>query len=104
MAHLTESSGEIEIISLSPRLQAFVIGYRVQLIFKPIDLPNPPYQLKVWSPSGKTIVDTIIRSLPTGEPQSAAPFEFLPTVNGIYKIRLSEMKGRAYGEGKLQVG
>lgn len=103
MAHLTESSGEIEIISLSPRLQSFSIGDKVQLVFKPIDAVNPPYTLKVWSPSGKAIVDTIVRSLPTGEPQSAPPFEFLPSASGIYRIRISEMRGRAYGEGKLKI-
>lgn len=104
MAHLTESSGEIEIISISPRLHAFTIGDKIQLVFKPIDAPNPPYQLKVVSPSGKSIVDTIVRDLPTGEPQSAPPFEFLPTATGIYVIRISEMRGRAFGEGKLKIG
>lgn len=103
MAQVTESSGEIEIISLSPRMQAFSIGDKVQLVFKPIDQPNPPYQLKVWSPAGKPIVDTIVRDLPTGEPQSAPPFEFLPTATGIYRIRIGEMRGRAYGEGKLKI-
>lgn len=104
MPHLIDSSGEIEIISLSSRISAFAIGDRVQLIFKPIDAPNPPYQLKVTSPSGKTIVDAIVRSLPTGEPQSAPPFEFVPTATGVYRVRIAEMRGRAYGEGKLQIG
>ena len=103
MAQFIESSGEIEIVSLSPRLRAFTIGDKVQLIFRPIDAPNPPYQLKVTSPSGKGIVDTIVRALPTGEPQSAPPFEFLPAVPGIYRIRISEMRGRAFGEGKLKI-
>lgn len=103
MAHFIDSSGEIEIVSLQSRSQAFAIGDRVQLIFKPIDAPNPPYKLKVTSPSGKTIVDTIVRSLPTGEPQSAPPFEFSPSASGIYVVDLRETNGRAFGTGKLKI-
>lgn len=103
MAHFIDSSGEIEIISLQSRSHAFAIGDRVQLIFKPIDQPNPPYKLKVTAPSGKTIVDTIVRSLPTGEPQSAPPFEFSPSVAGTYLVELHETKGRAFGSGKLKI-
>jgi len=104
MAHLIESSGEIEIIPQSPGSRAFSIGDRVKLVFTPINEPNPPYQLKVTAPSGSTIVDTIIRALPTGEPQSGPPFEFSPSVSGIYKIDIREMRGRAFGVGKLKIG
>lgn len=103
MAQFIESSGEIEIISTLPRSQKFSIGDRVQLVFKPIYEPNPPYQLKVISPSGAAIVDSIIRALPTGEPQSAPPIEFSPSALGIYKIEIREMKGRAFGAGKLKL-
>lgn len=103
MAQFIESSGEIEIVSLFSRAQRFTIGDRVQLIFKPIDEPNPPYQLRVVSPTGKQIVDTILRALPTGEPQSAPPFEFAPSVSGTYKVEIREMKGRAFGKGDLKI-
>jgi hypothetical protein len=103
MAYVIESSGEIEIISLASRTKKFAMGDRVQLIFKPIDTPNPPYKLKVTSPTGKSIVDTLIRALPTGEPQSAPPFEFSPSVNGIYIVEIRESNGRAFGKGDLKV-
>lgn len=104
MPQFTDSSGEIEIVVTNSRVGAFSIGDRVALIFRPIDEPNPPYKLKVTAPSGATIVDTIIRSLPTGEPQSAPPFEFSPSVLGLYKIDIREMNGRAFGTGKLKIG
>ncbi|MBK8254567.1 MAG: hypothetical protein IPK82_18105 [Polyangiaceae bacterium] len=104
MAHITESFGVIEVVSLSSRSSAFSLGDRVQLIFRPIDAPNPPYSLKVISPTGSMIVDTIIRSLPTGEPQSAPPFEFSPSTKGIYRVEIRESKTRAEGIAKLQVG
>jgi hypothetical protein len=103
MAYVIESSGEIEIISLASRTKKFAMGDRVQLVFKPIDQPNPPYTLRVLSPTGRSIVDTIVRDLPTGEAQSAPPFEFSPSVNGIYVVEIREMKGRAYGKGDLKV-
>ena len=39
-----------------------------------------------------------------GEPQSAAPFEFVPSVHGIYRIEIREMRGRAFGRGNLKIG
>lgn len=104
MAHLIESSGEIEIVCETPQLHSFSLGDKVRLIFRPIDSPNPPYQLKVYSPAGgKTVVDTIVRALPTGEPQSAPPFEFLPTATGVYRIEIHEMRGRAFGKARLKI-
>src|SRR5262245_55008455 len=99
MATITESSGEIEITSLSEAS----IGDRVKLVFMPIDAPNPPYHLKIMSPSGRAIVDNVLRDLPTGAAQSAPPFEFLPTASGVYDIEIRETKGRAAGRAKLQI-
>lgn len=104
MAHVTESSGEIEIISVVSRTKKFEPGDRIQLIFKPIDEPTPPYKLRILSPTGKQIVDTIIRDLPTGEPQSAPPFEFSPAVTGLYVVEIRAMKGSAFGKADLKIG
>jgi hypothetical protein len=104
MAEFIESSGEIEILCVSRQFRTLSAGDKVELVFKPIDAPNPPYQLKVTSPSGKTIVDVTIRALPTGDPQSPPPFECLPSVNGDYRIEIRERNGRSYGACKLKVG
>lgn len=103
MPQIIDSAGEIEIVVVSSRAAKFTMGERVSLVFRPIDAPNPPYTLRITSPSGKSIVDTIVRSLPTGEPQSAPPFEFSPSVLGVYTIELKESKGRAYGKGSLKI-
>src|SRR3954469_24665471 len=55
MANIIESSGDIEVMS---QAQASV-GDRVKLVFAPINALNPPYHLKIISPSGKAIVDNI---------------------------------------------
>lgn len=104
MSSPIDSTGEIEIINYPARLHKYSVGDRVQLIFRPIDEPNPPYQLKISSPSGSSIVDTIIRALPTGEPQSPPPFEFVPSAGGMYNVEIREMRGRAKGIGKLKIG
>lgn len=103
MPQILDSSGEIEIVIVSSRVAKFAIGDRVQLVFRPIDAPSPPYTLRVTSPTGKSIVDTIIRTLPTGEPQSAPPFEFSPSVLGVYTVELKESRGRAYGKASLKI-
>jgi hypothetical protein len=103
MPQFIDSSGEIEIVSLSSRAARFTLGERVQLVFKLVDIANPPYKLSVTSPNGKIIVDQIIRDLPTGEPQSPPPFEFTPSITGVYKVEIREMRGRAYGKGDLKV-
>lgn len=103
MAEFIESSGEIEIIGVSQQFRSLAAGDKIELTFRPIDVANPPYQLKVVSPSGKTIVERILSVLPTGEPQSAPPFEFSPSVGGVYKIEIRERKGGAFGTCKMKL-
>src|SRR5689334_1091194 len=104
MAEFIESTGEIEIYSVSQQFRNLAAGDRIELVFKPIDAANPPYQLKIVSPSGSTIVDRILSALPTGEPQSAAPYEFSPGAKGVYRIEIREMRGRAFGTTKMRLG
>jgi hypothetical protein len=108
-----ESSGDIEVLCFPqgraiprtaiPFFADVGIGDRLCLIFNPGGDDNPPYQLSIVSPTGAKIMETILRDLPTGQPQSAAPVEFMVSVNGVYRIEIREMKGRARGEAKLKV-
>lgn len=113
MSALLESSGDIEIFC-SPAGSAITrgtvpffgtigVGDRLALVFTPGDGASPPYALRVWSPSGANIVDTIVRDLPTGTPQSAPPIEFVVSAKGVYRIEIREMKGRQRGELRFQV-
>lgn len=95
-----ESSGEIEILCRSSYVS---VGDRVQLYFEPMEGAAAPFTLRVVSPSGSTIVDTTIRDLPTGAPQSAAPFEVVVSLEGDYKIDIREMRGRQRGTGTMRV-
>jgi len=113
MSTYIESSGDIEVLCFPsgraiprnaiPFFSEVGIGDRLCLIFNPSDA-NPPYSLKIVSPTGTTIVDTILRDLPTALPQSAAPVEFMVSVNGVYKITIGELKGRQRGEARVKVG
>ena len=80
------------------------VGDRVELLFLPGDGSAPPYTLKIFSPSGTTIVDTVVRELPTGAPQSPPPFEFVVSVKGRYRIEIREVRGRQRGDATLRVG
>lgn len=113
MSAIIECSGEIEIFcypsggpaikSSVPFFDAINPGDRLSIVFTPGDVTTPPYSLKIVSPSGATILDTILRDLPTGTPQSPPPAEFVVSVRGQYKIEIREFKGRQRGEAKLRV-
>jgi hypothetical protein len=110
MAASVDSSGEIEVtcfpIGPVQRMRVFdrvTIGDRLALVFTPIDEMNPPYQLKITSPSGANILDTIIRDLPTGLPQSPPPVEFVVSARGVYRVEIREMRGRQRGEASVKI-
>jgi hypothetical protein len=107
-----ESSGDIEVTASTTSagarpgnrvFGAISPGDRLYLVFTPIDATSPPYGLKIVSPSGATIMDTILRDLPTGLPQSPQPVEFVVAAKGTYRIEIREMKGRQRGEATLKV-
>jgi hypothetical protein len=108
-----DSSGDFEVFahvagaahsrSSVPSFDSIGVGDRVSLLFLPGDGSTPPYALKIFSPSGANIVDTIVRELPTGAPQSPPPFEFVVSARGSYRIEIREMRGRQKGEARLRV-
>jgi hypothetical protein len=114
MAGSFESSGDIEILcrvagavvwrGTVPAFDELGVGDRLFLVFRPEEGSSPPYQLKIVSPSGATIMDTIVRDLPDGTKQStAAPIEFIVSLRGTYRIELREKSGRQKGEATLVV-
>jgi hypothetical protein len=112
MSSSLESSGDIEIFyfpsTSAPTRGVRVFeevsaGDRISLVFGPGDIASPPYSLKIFSPTGANILDTIVRALPTGLPQSPPAIEFVVSARGAYKIQIRELKGRQAGEAKLTV-
>lgn len=109
-----DSTGDFEVFahiagaansrSSVPSYDEIGIGERVALLFLPAEGSNPPYTLKIFSPSGVNIIDTVLRDLPTGSPQSPPPFEFVVSMPGSYRIEIREVRGRHRGESKLRVG
>jgi len=114
MAGPIESSGDIEIFCYpgsSGSSRASVswfdqvnVGDRLTLVFNPGDHTTPPYSLKIYSPTGKNIIDNVLRELPTGLPQSPPPVEFVVSSLGVYRIEIKEIRGRNSGEARLRVG
>lgn len=106
-----ETSGDIEIYchpataatrGSVPHFDRITPGSRLALIFVPGE-STPPYNLKIVSPSGSTIVDTIVRDPPTGSPQSPPPIEFVVSAKGIYRIDVRSALGRQRGEARIRV-
>jgi hypothetical protein len=113
MARAIESTGEIEIFAHPssastrgsvPFFDQFTVGDRVSLVFSPNDGGAPPYTLKIFSPAGANIMDTLVRELPTGGPQSPPAIEFVVSSAGTYRIEIRELRGRQRGEARLRVG
>jgi hypothetical protein len=107
-----DSSGEIEIFchparssgrGTAPFFDKITVGDRLSVVFVPSESAVPPFSLKITSPSGATILDTLVREPPTGSPQSAAPVEFVVSSSGIYRIEVRALSGRQRGEAKIRV-
>ncbi len=100
MARTIDSTGDIETISKTDPAKA---GEEVRLIFRAEDDVSPPFTIKVKSPSGKVILERVIRDLPTARPQSAAPIAFTPSAGGEYKIEVRQINGKLKGDAVLRV-
>jgi hypothetical protein len=96
----TNNSGHIEVRSLT---DPALLGDRVLLVFQMEDDATPPFKVKVWAPSGKMIVDVVLRELPTGRPQGAAPVSFMPSTPGAYRIEVTQLQGKMRGDATLTV-
>ncbi len=93
-----ETHGEIEIRCDVSDLRP---GRQAKLVFRTYH-DDPPYQIRVYAPSGSLILERVVRELPTGEPQSAPPVSF-GVHEGTYKITLSHLGGKTHGEAVLTV-
>ena len=98
MSSTIESHGEIEIRCDTSDLRP---GRQAKLVFRTWH-DDPPYQIRVWSPSGSLILERVIRELPTGRPQSPPPVSF-GVHEGTYRIVLSQLGGKAQGEATLKI-
>lgn len=100
MARTIDSSGDIETVCKAHPLKA---GDTALIVFRADDEATPPFNLRIKSPSGKTIVERVLRELPTGMPQSAPAVTFTVSASGEYKIEIKQLYGKQKGEALLHV-
>lgn len=100
MARTLESTGDIETISQTDPVH---IGDTVKLVFRAEEDYEPPFTVKIKSPSGKVILERVLRELPTGKPQSAPPLAFSVSAPGDYKIEITRLYGKQRGDALLRV-
>jgi hypothetical protein len=79
------------------------VGDPIKLVFRAYDEATPPFNIKIRSPSGKVIIERVLRELPTGEPQSAPPVEFMASSAGEYKLEIKQLYGKQKGDAVLHV-
>jgi hypothetical protein len=101
VARTIESTGDIETICRTAPLNA---GDTAEIVFRADDEATPPFNLRIKSPSGKTIIERVLRDLPTGMPQSVPPVTFTVSVAGEYKIEIKQLYGKQKGDAVLRVG
>ena len=100
LANVIETSGNIETICL---VSAISVGDTVRLVFRALDDSEPPYTCKVTSPGGEVILERVLRDLPTGKPQSAAPIQFTAVQSGDYRVEVWQLYGKSRGQATVHV-
>lgn len=95
-----EIHGDIEIICQS--LSDLAPNRIARIVFRTYADATPPWQIRVKSPSGKMILERVMRELPTGDPQSPPPVTF--TVHkGEYEVTIAQLKGSTMGAATIKV-
>lgn len=100
MARTIDSSGDIETVCKTEPAKA---GEEIKLVFRSEEGADPPFTLKIKSPSGRVIVERVIRDLPTGLPQSAPPVTFTASAGGEYRVEIRQITGKLKGDAVLRV-
>ncbi len=95
-----EVHGDIEIICQS--ISELGPNKMARLVFRTYGESMPPWQIRVTSPSGKMILERVLRELPTGEPQSPPPITF-SVQKGVYQITVAQLKGDEEGHATIHV-
>jgi len=99
VARTVDNSGDIEALCQQDPVKA---GDTVSLVFRADDA-DPPFNVRIKSPSGKVILERVLRDLPTGKPQSAPPIQFTASASGDYKIEIWQLYGKQRGDAVLHV-
>lgn len=100
MPRTVENSGDIETFCQQDPVRA---GDTVSLVFRADDEANPPFTIRIKSPTGKVILERVLRELPTGQPQSAPAIQFTASAAGDYKIEIWQLYGKMRGDSVLHV-
>jgi len=97
---ITDNVGEIETICKTDPAR---VGDLIKLVWRSDDEAEPPFNVKIKSPTGKVIIERVLRDLPTARPQSAPPVEFTASAPGAYKIEISQLYGKYRGTAVLNI-
>ncbi|UQA62582.1 hypothetical protein [Polyangium aurulentum] len=97
---VTDNIGDIETIC---RTDPARVGDLVKLVFRSDDDADPPFNVRIKSPTGKVIVERVLRELPTGKPQSAPPIEFTASASGAYTVEVWQLYGKQRGKATVNV-
>jgi hypothetical protein len=97
---ITDNIGEIETIC---RTDPARVGAVVKLVFRSDDEADPPFSVRIKSPTGKVIIERLLRDLPTDRPQSPPPIEFTAAQSGAYSVEIWQLYGKQRGKATLHV-
>lgn len=100
MSVTVDNTGDIETIC---QTAPSTVGDPIRLVFRAYDEATPPFNIKIKGPSGKVILERVLRELPTGQPQSAPPVELSASGPGEYRIEIKQLYGKQKGDAVLHV-
>jgi len=95
-----DNTGDIETVC---QTAPTMVGDPIRLIFRAYEEATPPFNIKIRAPSGKVIIERVLRDLPTAQPQSAPAIEFIASAPGEYKIEIKQLYGKQKGDAVLHV-
>ncbi|EYF02609.1 hypothetical protein [Chondromyces apiculatus] len=98
-ADITSSDGDIDILcpcNLGPRSNP------VRLSFRSYDHADPPFSIRIKSPSGKVILERVVRDEAlTGS--GGIFIDFRPDLSGDYAVEVKQVYGDLRGQATLRI-
>lgn len=100
IAEVVANDGDIDVLcpkNLTPSSDP------VHLAFQACDPLDPPFSVRIKAPSGKVIVERVLRDDVCGRSRGGQALGFRPEVAGDYRIEIKQVYGALRGQAILRV-
>ncbi|AKT40086.1 hypothetical protein [Chondromyces crocatus] len=99
-AEVVTHDGDIDVLcpcNLGPK------GAPVQLAFQAYDHADPPFSIRIKAPSGKVVVERVVRDEALTGRTRGISVDFRPDLAGDYSVEVKQVYGELRGKATLRV-